>query len=86
MASRRGDKETDSKYKKDELLEKGLSLFYVHLKSKTGTSQGYFLEEFPDLSHSGKEHRIWKRTDLSSSADSATSCFSGLKHFLCISS
>ena len=43
MASRREDKEADSKYEKDGLMGKGLHFLYVHLKIRTGTSQGYFL-------------------------------------------
>lgn len=31
------------KYEKDGLMGKGLHLLYVHLKIRTGTSQGYFL-------------------------------------------
>lgn len=81
MASRRGEEEADSKYEKGGIREEGLNWLYVHLKSKTGTSQHYFLEEFPDLSHSNKEHRICRRTYLGSSLAWATSWFSGLKLF-----
>ena len=43
MVLRREDKEADPKYEKDGLMGKGLHLLYVHLKIRTGTSEGYFL-------------------------------------------
>lgn len=66
---------------KDRLVEKGQNLFYVDRNSKTGTSQGRFLGDILDLSHSGEEHRIWDTTGPRSSLDFATSWFSGLMQF-----
>ena len=75
------DRGADFKYMKDGHLEKRLNLLFVDQKSKTVTSQGHFLGDISDLSHSAKEHRIWNRTDLGSSPDFATSWFRGLKQF-----
>lgn len=65
----------DSPYTKAGLSAKGSNLFYVDLKSRSRASQGRFLGDVPDLSHSGEEHRIWNRTDLGSSPHSLTSWF-----------
>ena len=61
--------------------EKKLHVFDVDLKSQIVTGQGHFLGEVPDLGHSGREHRIWNRTNLGSSPDLATSRVSGHKQF-----
>lgn len=60
---------------------KRLHVFDVDVKSQTATGQGHFLGEAPDLGHSGREHRIWNRTNLGSSPDLATSRVSGHKQF-----
>lgn len=81
MPSRRQDGGADSKYLKDGPLEKRLNLSFVDLKTKIATSQGHFLGEAPYLTHGGREHRIWKSTNLGASPDLATSWVSGLKQF-----